>query len=375
VIKRVDESEQKRRFPSFDGIRGVALVAVLVDHLAINAPSGSQIGALVPYFEGLPALRVFFVMSGFLITTLLMRESEQIGHISLSRFYSRRFIRLFPVQVAYIACLFFLTKTTNLHISACRFVTSIMYVKNYACAGLIDEHLWSLSVEEQFYLLWPAVLTFLPKKHALRVAYAFILVSPFSRAYEYRFDNYPGVNASFWWWLTSNSDQLMIGCLIALQFSADWMRKLVEYQPAWGRIAALGLMIFPAVLTNYRLLGIITVTIGPSLQAVGAIYVMMSCVIVKRGILYSIPNMPICVRLGKMSYSIYIWQQLFIFGRPSDFGFARFVIFEFPLNIGLAFFAGIMSYYCIEKPLMNARRFLPSVCAKTIIGRDGRVLQ
>jgi peptidoglycan/LPS O-acetylase OafA/YrhL len=344
------------RLPSLDGMRALGIITVLMCHAA-DGRASPILQAILPYFNGLAAVRVFFVISGFLITTLLLTEHDRKGNISLKRFYQRRIVRLFPVQFAYIMFLFILTVITPLQISECRFVTALTYLKNYGCAGKIDGHMWTLSVEEQFYLLWPLVLVFLPKKWYFTVAFLFIFISPFSRVYQYKFEYAPGTSP-VWWWLTSNSDVIMIGCVAGLIFKKDWVRRLAFYRPGAGRILALALIVIPPIMTNYLLLGLFTVTVGPAIQAVGAAYLVISCIIVRDGILYKLLNTQVLVQIGLMSYSLYVWQQLFFFADPSDFGLKNLPILNFPIDLLVAVGAGCLSYFGLERPLAGLRRAL-----------------
>jgi peptidoglycan/LPS O-acetylase OafA/YrhL len=344
------------RLPSLDGMRALGIITVLMCH-ATDGRSSPILQYLFPYFNGLVAVRVFFVISGFLITALLVSEQEQSGHISLSRFYKRRFVRLFPVQFAYIVFLLILTLTTPLQISACRFATALTYLKNYGCAGKIDGHMWTLSVEEQFYLLWPLVLTLMPRKWWFIVSFIFIAISPLSRIYQYRFEYAPGTSP-VWWWLTSNSDVIMVGCIAGLVFKKDWVGRWAAYRPGLGRVIASALLIIPPILTNYLLLGLLTVTIGPLIQAVGAAYLVLSCVLVRKGALYRLLNFSPLVYIGLMSYSLYVWQQVFFFATPADFGLSRSLIFQFPIDLFIAIGAGCLSYFGLERPLAGLRRAL-----------------
>ena len=175
------------RIASLDGIRGISILMVLVAHLSgtKNFPFTElmhQIGDL-----GNLGVRVFFVISGFLITSLLLHEVKKTGTISLKGFYLRRTFRIFPAFYAYIAIMGVAWALGWIPLRAADVIHASTYTVNYAHGrSWYIGHIWSLSVEEQFYLLWPAALLLLPRGEGTRrgaaiVAIIVILVAPFAR--------------------------------------------------------------------------------------------------------------------------------------------------------------------------------------------------
>ena len=132
---------------------------------------------------------VFFVISGFLITSLLLKELDATGTIAIKRFYLRRAFRIFPPFYFYLAIVFVLAVVGLFPTPLRAFFFAATYTSDYylgpgsGSGGL--QHLWSLSVEEQFYLLWPAALLLLGKRRAIYLAWFLILVSPLSRTVTY----------------------------------------------------------------------------------------------------------------------------------------------------------------------------------------------
>ena len=144
------------RLPSLDGLRAVSILLVLGWHL--NDRNRIPGFGYVTYYYGTLGVQIFFVISGFLISWLLLADEAAAGSVSLRSFYARRALRILPVQFAYLAVLALLTLTTALRWSGCEVATALTYTKDIACQTWADAHLWSLSVEEQFYLIWPVVL-------------------------------------------------------------------------------------------------------------------------------------------------------------------------------------------------------------------------
>src|SRR6201994_2786082 len=162
--KNPDEAESGRRLrPDIEGLRAVAIVAVLLCHAGVPFLAGGYVG-----------VDVFFVISGFLITKLLVGELDRTGTISLRGFYARRAKRLLPLSAILlttvgILSLIFLSPLRNTEVAG-DITASALYVANwhfaaqsvdYFAQGLEPSpvlHLWSLAIEEQFYLVWPGLM-------------------------------------------------------------------------------------------------------------------------------------------------------------------------------------------------------------------------
>src|SRR6476660_10002524 len=140
-----------KRIPSLDGLRAISIAAVVVGHLSKAQHSTALWGAY-----GNTGVRIFFVISGFLITKLMLTEHDRTSDISLRDFYIRRAYRILPAALVFIAVAVVIDwkEMRWLHVGA-----AVFYLADYDLAApWIFGHLWSLSVEEQFYLLWPAIL-------------------------------------------------------------------------------------------------------------------------------------------------------------------------------------------------------------------------
>ena len=148
------------RIPSLDGWRAIGVTLVLVSHMPFSAgfpePYAYQ---LTEVFDGELGVRLFFVLSGFLITHLLLAEARASGGISLKRFYIRRALRILPIYVAYLLVLGVLTALGLYHDALSSWIGALTFTRNMIGQGRsATVQLWSLAVEEQFYLVWPLVL-------------------------------------------------------------------------------------------------------------------------------------------------------------------------------------------------------------------------
>src|SRR3954453_5101511 len=153
------------RIPSLDGIRALSIAMVLMLHLS-DTKNFLSYRYVEPFNFGFFGVWTFFIISGFLITSLLLEETASTGTISLKNFYFRRTMRIFPCSYVYLAVIGVLGL-----LPAIDFWHALTYTVNYHQFGRAwhISHLWSLSVEEQFYLLWPAVLCYGGRRRGFQI--------------------------------------------------------------------------------------------------------------------------------------------------------------------------------------------------------------
>ncbi len=343
----------RNELPSLNGIRAVCIALVVGCHARVGVGFPARLFRSSAYvFDGNLGVTVFFVLSGFLITYLMAREESRTGAVSLTAFYIRRFLRILPVYFAFLIALFVLTLTTGLSISGCRWVTAITFTKNYSCRGWVEGHLWTLSVEEQFYLLWPAIFALVTRNGRLAFAGVLVLAAPLFRVYLYK--------ANFGLYLFSfmtNMDALMIGSVVGLAYHRrpESVRTILAAWPTLGRAAA-ALLIYGVLVLRLNLrLAPLTVLFGTTIQSVGAAYLIASFAIIEGGLMYRALNCRPMRYLGLLSYSIYIWQQPF-FSEPKIFGVETNVWLTFPCNVFGALAVAALSYHALEMPLAGLRR-------------------
>lgn len=161
---------EKGRIPCLDGLRAISILLVLGFHASGTEgfPSSEWLRSLLRH--GGVGVDVFFVISGFLITLLLFREQDRTGRISLCKFYIRRSLRILPAMFAYLAFVALLQAMGIASLSTIDWVVALTYTANFhgtfSHSAQPIEHLWSLSVEEHFYLIWPPILVLLGTKRA-----------------------------------------------------------------------------------------------------------------------------------------------------------------------------------------------------------------
>jgi peptidoglycan/LPS O-acetylase OafA/YrhL len=303
-------------------------------------------GVEAQYKIGFLGLFVFFVMSGFLITKLLLDERELTGTICLRSFYRRRFFRIFPALLGYLGGLALLSTLGLASCSVRALLWSVTFLANYRPTSFPSlGHLWSLCVEEQFYLIWPIVFSRLSLKNASRLLVGVICVLPIARVIMVD----RGAT-----WITLNhhseavADSIAIGCLLAIK--QQHLHSSRGYQ--WFSKSYFCLLV--------PIIALITTWEGSPLfyQGLGKTVLFVSIAI---GLDISVQradsmwgrllNSSILVSLGRWSYSLYLWQQVFTLQRPGAQPYAWF-----PMNLALTLSVGIASYYLIEVPGLRRGR-------------------
>jgi len=337
--------EKSFRIPSLDGLRAVSLCLVLYGHLCgttgfLPRSAGSILGDL-----GNLGVRVFFVISGFLITSLLVAELDQTARISLRRFYLRRTMRIFPAFYVYIAVLAGAAALGWVHLLPGDLLHAVTYTSNYhEHQSWLTGHLWSLSVEEQFYLLWPVVLAFGGARAAKLVAAITIFAAPLCRTVM--LVGLPETRWGIGWWFPTIADSIAAGCLLAMW--RPWLEKDRRYA---GLLRSRWFMLLPAAALAMNMKS------GGRLQVavIESILNLAICMTIHRAVLFRSSrssrflNTRALSFAGAMSYSIYLWQQPFLDR------FAASPLQAFPLNLILAVACGAASFYLVEAPMLRLR--------------------
>ena len=315
-----------QRIPSLDGLRAISITLVVLSHL--TKWGHASLPVLGSYGE--TGVHVFFILSGYLITKLLLTEYELSSTISLRNFYIRRAYRIFPAALAFLifVVVLYWGQIRWYHTTA-----ALLYVANMDISRpWIFGHLWSLSIEEQFYLLWPLAI----KKwhrHRKAILLCVLLVTPLFRVIFYAFHARGGILGS----LPAFADQLAIGCLLAVL--APRIPKISGYL-AMAMVAAVALIPWYPAITPGRSLFMLLV-LRPLLNV--SIAGLVLHVIQKP---YQILNWAPVAWLGRISYSLYLWQQLFCSNARFHLGYSLVLP---------ALACACLSYYGVERPMLRLR--------------------
>ena len=322
----------ENRIPSLDGLRAISIWIVMLGHASahfVSIPLHIRViryaFATLSYF----GVTVFFVISGFLITTLLCREYSRTSEINLGQFYRRRARRILPASLFYITIVVLLGHPSIIQsVFAYTFTTTYFFSEAYKPL----QHLWSLSVEEQFYLLWPFIFA-TGVRNARRYCWIVMLVCPLMRI-ALRHNGY----AEYSHCAPAIADSLAAGCLLA--FYQDRLREFVKRY-----------LVSPS---SFLLLSAVTVGIAGVLYKTNLVLLwgLAPCLIAlttSAAIERKDPflNNRLLVWTGLLSYSLYLWQQPFlVFDGPLNY---------FSIRLVLTFALAYASYRFVEQPMLRFR--------------------
>lgn len=329
-----------RRIPSLDGLRAVSITLVMIYHVT-GFGLWSPLGNL--------GVRVFFVISGFLITGLLLEETARLGRIDLIEFYKRRALRIFPPFYVYLLCIGLLGASGVLFLNRGDLVEAACYVINYFPGreqSVYVRHIWSLAIEEQFYILWPGLLRFGGRKLAFQIAAAFLVAAPALRLIYWVF--VPGYHDVMDRRFETVADALATGCLLA--GFQDWLRERPRYNAFL--LSKWFWLVPPMPYLAYVFLGDhprLFYTFAITIANVGIALCIDRWVRYPDGLIGTVLNSPPLRWVGLLSYSIYLWQQPFLDAERNA------IYNRFPLNLCLAAAFSVGSYFLVERPVQKLR--------------------
>ena len=336
---------QAKRIASLDGLRALSISLVLLGHLSGTRyfPLSKQVGDFFSLAE--VGVIIFFVISGYLITTLLLQETAATGRIHLLQFYFRRTLRIFPPYYTLIFILILLRLSGFITLSNHDIFHALTYTSNYfAPQGWYLGHTWSLAVEEQFYLLWPATLLLFSKRGATFAAASLLIICPLVRVLSLFHIGHKPESAAF----EMVADSLACGCLLALlrtKLHANfYYQKLLATK--FFVLLPLCILATSALHRSTK----IYYSLGLSFINLGAAICVDWCVTKPESKFGQFLNTRPIVFVGVLSYSLYLWQQLFLNRAAGG------ITTSFPLNLLLTIAAALASYYLVEKPALRWRQ-------------------
>jgi len=354
-VAPVAESERRSHYlPALDGWRAIAIVAVLFDHADLLSVGRYNDRWLNEY--GGRGVDVFFAISGLLICWRMLQEDRMSGRISLRNFYIRRGFRILPPALAFLVVLAVLHLMHIVPLQKMEWLSALFFFRNYSSlmGGLnhlpyFTGHFWSLAVEEHFYLLLPGLLVLTPKRFRAWVL-AFLVAVIVAHRYVAMLHRPYGLIALH---TDIRLDALLFPAMLAVLTQIPSVRaRFQRYLRWWPALALVMLLLMPV--QDQSFWKTCVVPVGFSFMVLGSILNPANAL---GRLLESAPFRFV----GRISYSLYLWQQLFFAGHYDDtvhpFGWFS----HFPLQFVAVFACAIASYYLLERPLVRlGHRMAPS---------------
>jgi peptidoglycan/LPS O-acetylase OafA/YrhL len=339
---------KESQLAGLDGLRAIAAFMVVFFHFG------------VPFVSGGAGVLMFFVLSGFLITWLLLRENDEMGTVSLRKFYVRRSLRIFPAFYCYAAVLFG-TIILRHHAVFVRpqALAAFFYVSNYYQALNGDpntglSHTWSLAIEEQFYVIWP--LTFLLLRGNYRrlsqfLAGAIVAIWVYRAALVFIFHVHEGyIYEAF----DTRADHLLMGCLLAVMLRARLFPRFWSWIiRSWGALVIAALLAISSVAEFlygpfYR--DSISFIVSPLLVAIW----ITQLIALRGATLWRWTSWGWVRYLGRISYSVYLYQQLLV-DVPKKLLSHQHVVVQLAASIALIVVVASMSHFFVERPFLRLK--------------------
>ncbi|MEZ5017411.1 MAG: acyltransferase [Flavipsychrobacter sp.] len=352
----------------FDALRAISILFVLQAHLGTFhlLPNSTFLREGVWHLiSGSTGVNIFFVLSGFLITRILLNERREYGTINLRNFYIRRLLRLTPPVIILLLVLFSLMITGLIKESYLGLAMASTYTFNYApLHDMTPElgHMWSLSVEEQYYFLWPIALLAI-KKHKTILALSAILIFvcilymqyighiPIIDTHSISIKGYNIILGKFFntrHWLIPAIGPILIGSSISMliHYNQERANKLFSTNKLITPIALL-LFLSPLFLP-LSIAGFFAPT-----QSLGVALFLTWILFNQTNAICNILELPLLRYIGRISYGLYVYHGLFVRTGPEG---ATLTIQQFPINIILTFITAILSYELMEQKVLRYKQ-------------------
>jgi peptidoglycan/LPS O-acetylase OafA/YrhL len=337
--------------PGLTGLRAVAIAIVVARHAGeVSSP------AVTAFAFGFAGVDIFFVLSGFLITSLLVGEWSRTGRISLPQFYVRRALRLLPALFAFLLVLLAfapfqaagsrrsLVEAVGL---SAAFLGNIAKTLNWTFPLA---HMWSLGMEEQFYLLWPVTLLVLLRLRAARAVVMGVVVAGAIAVLTSRvvLEAAGSISAFTLFYSPLHSDGLLVGCALGLAYAWGWVPKPETLRRFLG----------PAVLIAAALFLLVSIRGTPYVpwgMTVGLGGIAVASAVLVYAAIDERPVLPLrfliwrpVTFLGEISYALYLWHFPVLYLWPTN-------TLSVPGRVAVSLACASVSYHLVEKPFLRRK--------------------
>ena len=344
---RTSSAREDHYLPTLDGWRALSIAAVIFCHDSVH-----RLGPLSTqwlYDHGHNGVDVFFAISGLLICSRLMSEEAHRGSISLSGFYIRRAFRILPPAVFYLIMLVVLRIAIALPVGYPEIGSALLFLRNYTISFQhfqtiypgYTSHFWSLAVEEHFYLLLPGLLVFCPRRWRVPSLLSLAALVALHRAFHN-----PATQSQFH--TDVRLDALLIPAAIAILLRrSDIRAKLIPWLRFWPAIA----LLLVAIISFDRPSRFVPLALAWLMPVL-----LLGTMLRPRSLFARFLELAPLRYIGRLSYSIYLWQQLFFvshYGSPS----AHIALLQrWPACLIMTMVAALFSYYFVEQPFLRLGR-------------------
>ena len=336
-----------KRIPSLDGFRCISVILVLFSHCALSSGFPYRYAHLASF--GAVGLIFFFVISGFLITTLLLNEEVNNGKISVTNFYIRRVFRIVPILLLYVLFIWLWKNIEKPGVKYTDIIHALSFTINFSTTRVpwFFVHLWTLSVEEQFYISFP-IIFILFRKHLKLMLFVLIAYSCITRAIVYEFPAYQTILMAQYF---SVANTIMLGALGAvLLFENPQLLNLKLFRSYVLQITAASLIVLSLYFTSKKWIGVMMLPFGNLIISVAILFLIIVYIKPSDSLVYKFLNNKIVTHIGILSYSIYIWQQFFTWGS------LQFIWRTFPYSLPCIYAVALASHYLWEQPFLKIRK-------------------
>jgi peptidoglycan/LPS O-acetylase OafA/YrhL len=351
-----------KHFPVLDGLRGIAVLTVMCYHLELIVPSIHMLSK-----GGFLGVDLFFVLSGFLITSILLKEHDLTGSFSLINFYVRRTLRLVPALWFFLAAIYLAgnlilppTQATLIY-GQNNFLYSAIYVMNWhSAAGALTgnlNHIWSLAIEEQFYIIWSLLLFRAFRESLSRKQIAVgttIIVAVLMIQRAIRAANGAPIEALYYS-TDTRIDAILIGCLASMIYCWKFIPLAFFRTPSFERIALGSAVLACSIVLIFDHEDTALYFGFISLFSISVSIAILWLVTRERTLVHKLLETPSLRWLGQVSYSLYLWHYVFF-----EFAKSRFdnVPVQMIVGVSLSLAVAAFSFYLIERPLLNLKNIL-----------------
>jgi peptidoglycan/LPS O-acetylase OafA/YrhL len=346
IATQTAEKTAPSRVTELDGIRGIAILLVMLSHFGVPAAPHGLLHNILGF--GWVGVDLFFALSGYLITGILL-DSPRENYFS--RFYGRRILRIFPVYYAFIIVFFHILPVTSGRAEEPWYLLYLANWRDIAHQRRSMYHFWSLCIEEQFYLIWPLTLYFFSRKHLKFLCAGIIVLCPVLRYIALGH----GISADTVYRATCfRMEGLAWGSLLALAARDQSLRDAVKRSLPW--LSGAALLTMAAVLWRWGTVD--TQSAGVQIYGYSSVAILATALVFNSSKVAGYLSDSRLLTLGKYSYGLYVWQMP-IAEKMKDYSQAHsgwlMMLACWAVGIAASFAVALLSWAVIERPFLKLK--------------------